>query len=155
MAELIELSGNGGPVNEGERRIVAALVERLPARYLIAPNIEITEPGGQRYEYDAVVVAPHAVYVVEIKDWPGRIEGDDREWLVNGHSRKAPLALTERKAKVLKSKLVDYMQALARVRVEAAIALAGKVSALRLSEEGARRVFSPVALTDFLMDPLA
>src|SRR5207248_4554236 len=136
MAELIEIPGNGGPVNEGERRVIAALLEHLPANYFVVPNVEITDPGGQRYEYDAIVVAPHAVYVIEVKDWSGRIEGDDREWLVNGHTRKAPLPLTERKAKVLKSKLVDRAPALARVRVEAAVVLAANPS-LSLTPEGA------------------
>ncbi|HZV07825.1 MAG TPA: nuclease-related domain-containing protein, partial [Gemmataceae bacterium] len=68
MAELLEPPGGAGPVNEGERRLVAALLEHLPSNYLIAPNVEIADPGRQRYEFDAIVVAPHAVYVIEIKD---------------------------------------------------------------------------------------
>jgi len=96
MAELLEIPGGEGPVNEGERRVIATLLAGLPSSYLVAPNVEILEPGGQRFEYDAIVVAPHAVYVVETKDWWGHIRGDDREWLVNGYSRKAPLLVTER-----------------------------------------------------------
>src|SRR5438093_13459659 len=105
MARLVELRGNDGPINEGERRVVAARLQGLPDGYWIDPNVEIAEPGGQRFEYDAIVITPHAVFVVEIKDWHGHIVGDEREWLVNGVSRRAPLPATERKAKVLKSKL--------------------------------------------------
>ncbi len=155
MAKLIEIPGGDGPVNEGERRVIAALIEELPANYLVAPNIEIAEQGGQRFEYDAIVIAPHAVYVVETKDWNGTIRGDDREWLVNGFSRKAPSLAAERKAKVLKSKLVAEMQALARVWVESVVVLASIPTSLNLTPEAARRVFTLPDLPAFLTDPAA
>jgi hypothetical protein len=106
MARLIEAPGGAGPVNGGEQRIVSLLVSGLPSDYVIIPNVEIRENGSQVFEYDIVVLAPHAVYALETKDWRGEIKGDDREWLVNGKSRRAPIILAERKAKVLKSKLV-------------------------------------------------
>jgi serine/threonine protein kinase len=155
MARLIELRGAAGPVNEGERRVIAALLEQLPDGYWVAPNIEIIEPGGQHFEYDAVVLAPHAVYVVETKDWRGAIGGDEREWVVNGASRRAPMLTAERKAKVLKSKLVGRAHALARVWVEAAIVLASQPARLELTEAARRRVFDIDGLVRFIADPTA
>jgi len=149
---LIELPG-GAPVNEGERLVVAALVEKLPDSYAVIPNVEIVEPAGQIYEIDVIVVAPHAVYVVETKDWHGTISGDAREWLVDGRSRRAPLALTERKAKVLKSKLVEHSPVLGRVWVEAVVVLAAKPADLRLAPEVQARVLSIGALAHFVADP--
>lgn len=155
MAHLIELPGSE-PVNEGERRVVAALVTELPDSYWVIPSVEIAEPGGQVFEYDVVVVAPYAVYVVETKDWGGRISGDRREWLVNGSSRRAPLSLAERKAKVLKSKLVDQAQVLARVWVEAAVVFARTPEVLALTPDIEARVLtSPEALVRFVLDPAA
>ncbi len=153
MARLVDVPGGEGPANDSERRVIATLLERLPDTYWIAPNVEIRDPGGQTFEYDAIIVAPHGVYVLEVKDWWGHIEGDDVEWLVNGSSRKAPLRITERKAKVLKSRLVNRTQALARVRVEAAVLLASKPSSLVLTPEGEFRVFRLDQVIGFLMDP--
>jgi hypothetical protein len=82
MAKLIQLPG-GGPVNDGERLVVAALVRELPDRYAVVPNIDVAAGNGQRLEYDVIVAAPHAVYVVETKAWLGEIVGDDRVWLVS------------------------------------------------------------------------
>jgi len=155
MAELLEIPGGEGPVNEGERRVIATLLAGLPSSYLVAPNVEILEPGGQRFEYDAIVVAPHAVYVVETKDWWGHIRGDDREWLVNGYSRKAPLLVTERKARVLKSRLVERATVLGRVWVDAAVVLAATPASLDLTPEGRRRVFGLDEIVPFLADPAA
>lgn len=152
MAQLITLPGGDAPVNEGERRAVAALVERLPDSYMIVPNAEIADQGGQRFEYDIIVIAPHAVYVVEVKDWNGQILGDDREWLVNGNTRKAPLGLANRKAKILKTRLTSAVPALARVWVEAAVCLASVPLVLKLSEAVARRTFLLDDLAAFLMD---
>lgn len=45
MARLIELPG-GAPVNEGERLVVADLVERLPDSYTVIPTAEMAEPQG-------------------------------------------------------------------------------------------------------------
>ena len=63
---------------------------------------------------DAVVITPHGVYAVEVKGWRGTITGDAFEWSVNGRTRRAPTNLIERKAKVLKSHLVDLQQAWGR-----------------------------------------
>lgn len=153
MARLIEPVGGSGPVNAGERAVVSMLVTDLPDDFTVIPNVEIREDGSQIFEYDVVVLAPHAVYALETKDWRGEIKGDDREWLVNGKSRRAPLILAERKAKVLKSKLVGAVQALARVRVESAVVLASTPSSLELSPEAARRVFVLGEVLHFLTDP--
>jgi serine/threonine protein kinase len=153
MARLIEPEGGEGPVNEGERRVVRAFAERLPDDYIVIPNFEISEPGGQRFEYDIAVVAPHGVYVVEVKDWRGRIVGDTAAWMVNGRYRKSPISLTERKAKVLKSKLVDVRQALARVRVEAVVVLASSRVSVDLTDDAAGRVFGVEQTLAFVTDP--
>ena len=72
MAQLLDY-GSSRPVNEGERLVVAALAERLPEPYLILPNVEIAESNGRRFEYDVIVIAPHGIYVIEVKQWRGDI----------------------------------------------------------------------------------
>jgi serine/threonine protein kinase len=153
MAHLIELPGGEGPVNDGERRVIAALLEQLPGDYLLIPNIEMGERDGQRFEYDLVIIAPHSVYAIEVKDWRGDISGDDREWLLNGVSRRAPLSAISRKAKILKSKLIAHQQALARVWVEGAVVLARDPASLILTPEARHRTFLLREVVGFLQDP--
>ena len=153
MGKLITLAGGDGPVNEGERRVIAILLEQLPNDYWVIPNVEILDRDGQTFEYDVIVIAPHAVYVLETKDWYGEIRIDDREWLVNGKTRKSPLSTTERKAKILKSKLVAKAPVLARVWVEAAVVLASQPSIHSSSAEETHRVFQLDSLIRFLTDP--
>lgn len=153
MARLVQVAGNGGPVNEGEPSVIETLVRWLPQSHWVIPNVEIAEPRGQYWEYDVIVVAPHALFVIETKDWRGRIEGDDREWLVNGAARKAPILATNQKARVLKSKLTDHAQALARVWVEPVVVLTSKPAALRLTPEARQRVFLPNEAVAFIQDP--
>ncbi len=153
MAELRELPG-GGPINEGERSVVAYLAERLPAGYFLLPNIEFHDvTAGQTFEYDLVCVAPHAVYAIEIKDWRGDIEGDWHEWAVNGQSRQSPNKSIERKAKVLKGRLTNSMPALSPVRVEGLVVLASPPSSLKLSTDASARVLSLGKSVHWLQNP--
>src|SRR5688572_3253240 len=105
MAKLINLSG-ARPANEGEALVVSYLVDKLPGTYTIIPNVEIIQRGSSPFEYDIIVIAPHAVYVVEVKRWLGGIQGDDYSWLVAGiHHRPNPWLTANNKSRVLKSAL--------------------------------------------------
>lgn len=105
MARLIHSPTGSGPVNAFEALVVSTFLNSLPAGYLVVPNFSVKEPRGDTFEYDVVVLAPHAIYVVEAKEWYGRISGDDGEWMLNQTPRKCPLWLADHKCKVLKSKL--------------------------------------------------
>lgn len=153
---MIEPEGGEGPANESERRVVEQLRVELPDDYVLVPNLELAEPrGGQLSEYDLVVVAPHAVYAIEIKDLAGEIRGDEREWLVDGRSRRSPLAVTERKSRILKSRLVDRSPVLKRVRVEAVVVLARRPAFLELDDLIAARVVTTNRAAALLMNPRA
>ncbi len=104
MAELIHSPMGAGPVNAFEQQVVQQLVAALPAGYVVIPNFALRDQQGRAYEYDVVVLAPHAVYVVEAKTWYGRLTGDDTEWLLNGRPRKCPLWLADQKGKILKAR---------------------------------------------------
>ena len=90
MAKLVPLPG-GRPVDEGEALVVNHLRDTIPDTYTLIPNAEIAEPGRPPFEYDLIVVAPHAVYVVEVKRWRGGIRGDDHTWFVGGRHRRQGL----------------------------------------------------------------
>ena len=96
-------------VNAGERRLLEVY---LPENYFLIPNVEIasTNPRNNRtqyWEYDLIVVAPHAVFNIENKDWKGRIEGDDNYWYLNDRQMPNPLKTGRQKTAILASKLKE------------------------------------------------
>jgi serine/threonine protein kinase len=118
MARLIFPKHWEGYANDGERRVIEYLAKNLPLRgevlrdfdkwgaygeeYIVIPNFTLSRPGGLSLEVDGVVIAPHAVYLIETKDWRGRIEGDDQEWLLDGtKERENPNHSINNKAKRL------------------------------------------------------
>lgn len=91
--------------------------EHLPETLHARALIDLFEPSsGRHYEIDFVVIGHSAVYVVEMKDYGGRVSGDEHEWelLRPGDKRPVlrdnPLALTNQKCKVLRSKLDEYFR---------------------------------------------
>src|SRR5688572_956825 len=150
MAQLINLSG-AQPVNEGEALVVNHLSKTLPDNYLLYPNVEITEPYRQPFEYDVIVVAPHAVYVVEVKWWLNQITGGDYWWqLSSGVSKPNPLRLTNHKGKILRDRLMRCSLSLKNVWIEACVAIADAYTELQLTDAAATRTFLYTDLPRFL-----
>ena len=94
----------GEPAHDSERQALRYLVEGLPAEYTVYGNAWLVERTGVVYELDAVIVAPHAVFVVEIKSYRGRIEGTDHDWYIP-YPVPSPLKNNRICAQVLKSLL--------------------------------------------------
>lgn len=109
-------------VNAGEEKLLKFLEVNLPDDFYLIPNIELvsTNPHNnqtQYWEYDLVVVAPHAVFNIENKDWRGRIEGDETNWYLNDHPRKNPLRTNRQKTAILHSKFKEIDPYWGQVRV--------------------------------------
>ncbi len=106
-----------------ERDALAHLQTGLPDRdpYRAWANFEFMLDGAIG-EVDALVIAPKGIFLIEIKSWPGRLEGDAGTWQltrpgdVRPRSLDNPLLLTNRKAKRLKS-LLTRQKALRGVRI--------------------------------------
>lgn len=94
----------GEPAHNAERQALRFLVEGLPESFTVYGNAWLVERTGVVYELDAVVVAPHAIFVVEIKSYRGRIEGTDNDWWLPEKIR-SPLKLNRITSQVLKSHL--------------------------------------------------
>ncbi len=95
----------GQPINEGERTAFAALENNLPDRYRIVTNVELAQ-GNRYYEYDAIVIGDNGIWVVEVKAWRGKIDGDAHDWIRDdGETLPNPVVVTNQKARVLKSLL--------------------------------------------------
>jgi serine/threonine protein kinase len=105
MAILIDSPTGSGPNGNFERELVDELRRVLPESFKILPNFSVKQTGHAALEYDVVVLAPHAVFVLEAKEWYGRLTGDDTEWLINSTPKKCPMWLVDVKCKVLKTKV--------------------------------------------------
>jgi serine/threonine protein kinase len=96
-----------------ERAAVQFLVDALPDRapYHLFALKDLATADGRRYEIDAIVVAPKAVFLVEIKSHPAHFKGDMVDWRVEWKDGRLPsfienpVRLTATKARVLASAL--------------------------------------------------
>lgn len=128
MAKLIKPAYFSEVVNAGEQRLLDFLEIKLPENYTIIPNVEMvsTNPRNrstQYWEYDILVVAPHAIYNIENKDWRGRLEGDDNYWYLNDRQRPNPVKLNSLKTKIMHSKLKEYRPSWGKARVQNVVTL--------------------------------
>ena len=109
MAQLRKPIHDDGPVNAGEQRLLDFLCVKLPDNYMVIPNLNIPITGPNRvmkyWEYDCIVVAPHAVYHLENKDWAGNLEGDDWAWFRSGQEVANPHKTAGLKSRILASKI--------------------------------------------------
>jgi serine/threonine protein kinase len=95
-----------------EREALAFLRDELPdfEPYRAWANFEFVVDGSVA-EIDVLVTSPHGLFLVEIKSWPGRLEGDAGTWRwlpPDGRPPRTydnPLVLADRKAKRLKGLL--------------------------------------------------
>lgn len=106
MAEIIV---SGEPANAFEKT-VARTLGHLPETCKVLTNLVLpsTQSRFTNIEIDAVVLTPHAVYVIEVKYWQGEVEGhiNRKQWLVHReglspHQVENPLQRTEIKAKTV------------------------------------------------------
>lgn len=160
MAKIIVPPYFDSVVNAGEKRLLDYLMVNLPDTFYLVPNVEMasTNPRNNRtqyWEYDLLIVAPHAVYNIENKDWKGRIEGDDNYWYVNDRQRQNPLKIGRQKTAVLASRLKEKDPSWARAWIQNMVTLSyPNTYAPSLWQESAKLTF-PLneALIKYLIDP--
>jgi serine/threonine protein kinase len=122
MAELCHF---GEPENESERKAFEYLRDNLPDDYKLFTNLEIKQ-GVEIYEVDLIIIAPHSVYVVDIKNWHGNIEIYDPNWYPDNYQPfLSPLKKLRKHAKVLSSMICDTNRVreseLRKVHIQAAV----------------------------------
>jgi len=99
-----------------EQSAVNFVIGELPDRdpFRLWGLIDLVDPGGRRYDLDLLVVGYHALYLIEIKSHPGRIDGDVVDWTVTFPDGRRttiehPGRLADYKARVLASLLQKQM----------------------------------------------
>ncbi|GMQ28064.1 methylation-associated defense system protein kinase MAD6 [Algoriphagus confluentis] len=160
MAKIIVPPYFDSVVNTGEKRLLDYLEVKLPDSFYLVPNVEIasTNPRNNRtqyWEYDLLIVTPHAIYNVENKDWKGRIEGDDNYWYVNDKQRPNPLKTGRQKTAILASKLKENEPSWARAWIQNMVTLSyPNTYTPSLWQESAKLTFQlNEKLINYLTDP--
>ena len=133
MAQVIPI---GQPANDAEREAIAVLRDGLPGDYRIAHNFELRAEGGQWFEIDLAVVAPHAVYLIDTKGTAGEIHVAGGKWHPEGRPPYAsPLAKLRQHTRLLHGLLAaaasPATQGLRHVWVEAMVILTHPTAVLR------------------------
>ncbi|GJI98143.1 protein kinase [Duganella caerulea] len=82
MAKVIPV---GQPVNDAERSAIAYLRDRLPDNFVLLHNFEI-ERQGERFEVDIALLAPHALYLIDVKGTRGTIDVYGNKWYPEGRA---------------------------------------------------------------------
>lgn len=154
MARIVNPPYATGPVNEGEARVINFLKDKLGDDYCLIPNIEFADTAQSRFlEVDLILIAPHCVYIIEIKDWGKTIEGNDQEWYLNGdRPRKNPHRTLNYKCRVIKSLLTKKAPDMEKVWFQSTVAIARSDTQLDLYGSCAGCTF---ALTDDLVEFLS
>lgn len=107
----------GEPAHDAERQGLRYLVEGLDENFAVYTNPWIVDRNGAIYEVDAVVVAEHAIFVVEMKAYRGRVTGNDHDWYVPEPIR-SPLKLNRKTAQILSSAIKRQSAAAGRAWVD-------------------------------------
>lgn len=157
MAQVIPI---GQPANDGERQAIAVLRDGLPADYRIVHNFELRGDGGQWFEVDLAVVAPHAVYLLDVKSTYGEIHVAGGKWHPEGRTPYAsPLGKLRQHTRqfhgMLAAAASPTTQGLRHVWCEAMVILTHPTAILR-DPEGKDRghVIHLEQAVQFLCDPL-
>jgi len=121
MAQVIRL---GEPANDAERRAIAFLRDNLPADYTLLHNFELVR-GREVFEVDLAILAPHCVFLVDIKGTQGQVDVHGSRWYPDGRQPfHSPLAKLRDHARVFKSMITDAHPArleLRRIYVRAVV----------------------------------
>lgn len=128
-----------------EREGVAFALTALPDRdpFHAWALVDLLDPSsGRLLEIDLLVLGYSCLYLVELKAWPGRIEGDavDWQWVTPDNRRvwrDNPRPLAHRKAQILKSRLERTLPAGVRAPwIEPLVFLTDADVKLGLTREG-------------------
>ncbi|WKT61292.1 protein kinase [Microbulbifer thermotolerans] len=130
MAKVIPI---GQPANESERQAIGFLRDHLPDGWLIFHNFEMRQ-GEEVFEIDIAILAPHAVYLVDVKGTRGNIDVYGSKWYPEGRQPFfSPLAKLRSHAKTMATIIRESNTGLIELRkahVHAAVLLTANDAAV-------------------------
>ncbi|RWJ74639.1 MAG: hypothetical protein EOR35_31275 [Mesorhizobium sp.] len=83
----MQITNCGRGVHAREVKGIERLRTDLPNTWYAFTNLDIVLGAGKSREVDLIVVAEHRIFVIDIKDWHGRIDSRDNHWFQNDVDR--------------------------------------------------------------------
>jgi hypothetical protein len=77
----------GQGIHRREITGITKLKDSLPPKWYGFSNLEIAVGPGRGREIDVVIVAEDRIFLIDLKDWHGKIESENGHWLQNGTDR--------------------------------------------------------------------
>ncbi len=144
----------GEPDSEALRLTIGMLKDKLPDDYIIFHNLETISPAGFAYEIDLLVIAPHAVFVIEEKNYTGHIRGNAREWkMFNGAVFPSPLPSINRKTRIVATQLKTFDPSLEKVYCHALVHLSSAKAKLKIYDPQVGQITVGEQLVRYLTTP--
>lgn len=141
---------------EGLELIRSSLPDRDPYHARCLVDL-VDRDAGRLYEIDAIVLGYAAIFLVELKHYEGRIEGDEHGWTWTPPGsrpllRDNPFSATYRKAQALASRLAKHYGGPGPLPwVQPLIVLSNAEVENRLSPEGKMAVVTREGIADAIM----
>lgn len=123
---MAQVTKFGEFANPFEQDVIRYLGDHLPQTFEIIHNLELPDQNTV-YEVDAVILAPHCVFVVDIKGTKGEVEVRQGKWYPQGRPAfRSPVSKLRHHARTLNTLIKSHNYAqpnLGRVHVEPVVIL--------------------------------
>lgn len=83
----MQITNGGRGVHIREVRGVERLKKELPSSWYAFTNLDLVLGLGKTREIDLVIVSPHRIFLVDLKEWRGKIENKNGRWLQDGEDK--------------------------------------------------------------------
>ncbi len=147
----MQITNCGLGVHRREVRGVNGL-RKLPADWYAFTNLDLAIGAGRSREIDVILAAEDRIFLIDLKDWSGRIESSGGNWLHNGNDTGgSPVGKIHQNAKevarLLARHLRRFTKGITPPRVVGLVVITGQADLSQIAET---EVGSVVTLASFL-----
>ena len=157
---VMQITNCGRGVHQREIKGVEQLKKGLPSQWYGFTNLDIALGPGKAREIDLIIVSERRIFLIDIKDWNGRIESMDGRWGLNGEDRDySPVQKVNDIARHIAIKLADLVRRRRELRhmpapkVDGLVVLTGKADRSGISDLEKDKVFTADEFIKTAMDP--
>ncbi|GHF06834.1 hypothetical protein GCM10016455_29820 [Aliiroseovarius zhejiangensis] len=107
----MKVTNLGEGIHQREIKGVEILQKALPRDWYAYTNLEFVISAGATREIDLVIVAPERIFVVDLKDWNGRIEASNGRWVKDGRDHgPSPVPKVSENARQIGTVLTSFVR---------------------------------------------